>query len=117
MDNKLITGVYVVSKRWGVYWLKNKLKNIDETVKEDKFYVMLLQCFGYDNTKKILEVLSNEQKLIIDFTNAKVKIVHEKEIPFHKSLQFYFNPFTIQNEIDTGEQVDIYGYNEEEDLI
>lgn len=115
-NNKLISGTYLVERKWDLIWLKNKLKNINETVKDDKFYLMLLQCFGYDYTQKILEVLSEEKKLIIDFDKAKVKIVDTKEVPFHQSLKFYFNPKTIQNELDIGESIDIYGYNKEENL-
>lgn len=115
-SNKLISGVYLVERKWGLIWLKNKLKNINETVKDNKFYVMLLQCFGSDYTNKILEVLSEEKKLIIDFDKEKVKVVDSKDIPFIQSLKFYMNPKTIQNEIDTGEYIDIYGYDKEEDL-
>lgn len=115
-NNKLISGAYVVEKKWGLIWLKNKLRNINETVKDDKFYVMLLQCFGPDYTDKILEALSEEKKLIIDFDNEKVKVVDTKDVPFKQSLKFYFNPQTIQNELDTGEHIDIYGYNKEEEL-
>ena len=64
-NNKLISGTYLVERKWDLIWLKNKLKNINETVKDDKFYLMLLQCFGYDYTQKILEVLSEEKKLVI----------------------------------------------------
>lgn len=115
-SNKLISGVYLVERKWGLIWLKNKLKNINETVKDNKFYVMLLQCFGSDYTNKILEALSEEKKLIIDFDKEKVKVVDSKDIPFIQSLKFYMNPQTIQNEIDTGERIDIYGYDKEEDL-
>jgi len=114
--NKLISGVFLVERKWGLIWLKNKTKNINETVKDDKFYVMLLQCFGRDYTLKILEALSEDKKLLIDFDKEKVKIVDTKTVDFHQSLNFYFNPQTIQNELDTGEKVDIYGYNKEEDL-
>lgn len=115
-SNKLISGVYLVERKWGLIWLKNKLKNINETVKDNKFYVMLLQCFGSDYTNKILEALSEEKKLIIDFDKEKVKVVDSKDIPFIQSLKFYMKPQTIQNEIDTGEHIDIYGYDKEEDL-
>jgi len=115
-NNKLITGVYLVERKWGLIWLKNKLKNVNETVKDDKFYVMLLQCFGADYTAKILEALSEEKKLLIDFDKEKVKVVDTKDVPFVKSLAFYFNPQNIQAELDSGEQIDIYGYNKEEDL-
>ena len=115
-SNKLISGVYLVERKWGLIWLKNKLKNINETVKDNKFYVMLLQCFGSDYTNKILEALSEEKKLVIDFDKEKVKVVDYKDIPFIQSLKFYMNPQTIQNEIDTGERIDIYGYDKEEDL-
>lgn len=115
-SNKLISGVYLVERKWGLIWLKNKLKNINETVKDNKFYVMLLQRFGSDYTNKILEALSEEKKLIIDFDKEKVKVVDSKDIPFIQSLRFYMNPQTIQNEIDTGEHIDIYGYDKEEDL-
>lgn len=115
-QEKLISGVYLIEKKWGLVWLKNKLKNINETIKDDKFYVFLLQTFGPDYTKKILEALSEEKKLIIDFDNEKVKVVDTKDIPFNQSLSFYFNPQNIQNELDTGEHIDIYGYDKEEDL-
>ena len=78
--NNLISGVYIVEKKWGLIWLKNKLKNINETVKDDKFYVMLLQHFDSDYIKKILEALSEEKKLIIDFDNEVVKVVDAKDI-------------------------------------
>ena len=114
-NDRLIHGVYVVERRWDLIWLKNKIKNINETIKDDKFYVMILQAFGSDYSKKILEALSEEKKLIIDFDNEKVKVIDTKDIPFHQSLSFYFNPQTIQNELDTGEKVDIYGYDKEDD--
>lgn len=116
-SDKLISGTYIVEKKWDLIWLKNKIKNINETIKDDKFYVMLLQCFGPDYTNKILEALSEEKKLIIDFDKEKVKVVDTKDIPFNQSLRFYFNPQTIQNELDTGEHIDIYGYNKEESNV
>ena len=112
--NNLISDVYIVEKKWGLIWLKNKLKNINETVKDDKFYVMLLQHFDSDYIKKILEALSEEKKLIIDFDNEVVKVVDAKDISYIQSLKFYFNPKNIQRELDTGEHIDIYGYDKEE---
>ena len=112
--NNLISGVYIVEKKWGLIWLKNKLKNINETVKDDKFYVMLLQHFDSDYIKKISEALSEEKKLIIDFDNEVVKVVDAKDISYIQSLKFYFNPKNIQRELDTGEHIDIYGYDKEE---
>lgn len=106
----------MVERKWELIWLKNKVKNINETIKDDKFHVMLLQSFGIDYTNKILEALSEEKKLIIDFDNEKVKVVDTKTTPFNQSLKFYFDPKNIQNELDTGEFVDIYGYNKEENL-
>lgn len=113
-SDKILSGVYLVEKKWGLIWLTNKVKHINETIKYEKFYVILLQTFGIDYTKKILEALSEEKKLIIDFDNEKVKVVAKKDSPFHQSLSFYFNPNTVQNQIDTGEPVDIYGYIKED---
>ena len=115
-NEKLISGIYLVERRWDLIWLKNKVRNINETIKDEKFYVMLLQTFGHDYTQKILEALSEEKKLVVDFDNAKVKVVDTKDVQFHKSLSFYFNPQNIQREFDTGEHIDIYGYDKEEDL-
>ena len=48
------------------------------------------------------------------FDKEKVKVVGQKDSPFHKSLSFYFKPQTVQNQLDSGEAVDIYGYLKEE---
>lgn len=115
-NNKLISGTYIVEKKWGLIWLQNKLKNINETIKDDKFHIMLLQCFDYDYIKKIQEALSEEKRLIIDFDKEIVKVIGSKDVDFKQSLKFYFNPVNIQQELDTGEHIDIYGYEKEEDL-
>lgn len=116
VDNKLISGVYLVERKWGLIWIKNKVKNINETVKDDKFYVMLLQIFTIDRVHKILEALSEEKKLIINFDNEEVKVVKSKDVPFHQSMKIYFNPQNIQNELEFAEDIDIYNYNKEENL-
>ena len=37
-NNKLISGIYIVEKKWGLIWLKNKLKNINETIESFKSF-------------------------------------------------------------------------------
>ena len=113
-NSKILTGTYLIEKKWDVYWLTNKVKRINETMKYEKLYVILLQCFGFDYTKKILEAISEEKKVIVDFDKEKVKVVGQKDSPFHKSLSFYFKPQTVQNQLDSGEAIDIYGYLKEE---
>ena len=115
-SNKLISGTYVVERKWDLVWLKNKVKNINEIVKDDKFYIMLLQTFSIDRVHKILEALSEEKKLIINFDKEEVKIVETKTSPFHQNMKLYFNPQNVQNELYLNENIDMYNYKKEDNL-
>jgi len=108
-NNKIITGIYLVEKKWDLIWLKNKVLNIEETLNYFKFETLLFQTFEKPYIIKILDAINCEKKLIIDFDKAIVKIVEEKPIDYYQEMTKYFNPTVVQ---DWLEGIDID--NEEE---
>jgi hypothetical protein len=87
---KIIKGIYLVQQRWDLVWLQNKNENISEYLNYIDFRNLLIQKFNEDQVKKIIEYLTTEYKLIIDFDNSVVKLIKEKEINYLDSMQSYF---------------------------
>lgn len=96
MSNKIITGIYLVEKKWERIWLKNKFQDTVETLDYFTFHNLLFQSFDSDYIKKILEALNSEKKLIIDFDKDIVKVIVSKDQPFIKALAPYFNPAMVE---------------------
>lgn len=95
MTNRVITGIYLVEKKWDLIWLKNKIEDKEETLPYFKFQNFLYQSFDEDYIKKILEAINCEKKLLIDFDKSVVKIVVEKEQPFIKTMTPFFKVDTV----------------------
>lgn len=90
MTIKLIKGIYLVQQRWDLVWLQNKEENISEYVNYLAFKDLLIQKFDGNQVAKIIEYLTTEYKLVIDFDNSVVKLVKEKEINYLDSMKSYF---------------------------
>lgn len=106
MNNDLnykLTGVFVVEKKWNLIWLKNKVKNINESFNYFKFESLLHQIFDEEKVKKILDALNTENKLLIDFDKAFVKLIKEPEPDFKQYYGAYFTSQAAQDWLDSVE--------------
>lgn len=102
-QNKPISGVFVVERQGisNTVCLSNKLLDIQPSnIDYFQFKNLLVAIFDADYIVKILDALNSNKRLIIDFDNAVVKLIEEKDIDFKKILSTYFNPQQVQNEID-----------------
>jgi len=99
-SNKIINGIFLVEKKWDLIWLKNKPLNIEETLPYFKFQNLLFQSFNEIYVKKILDAINCEEKLIIDFDKSIVKLIKQKDEPFHKEMKKHFTVQAVQNWVD-----------------
>ena len=98
-----VTGTFLIEKKWDLIWLKNKVKQINESLNYFKFEALLHQVFEDKKVKSILEALNTEHKVVIDFDKALVKLVQEKEPDFTEYFGAYFTPQAAQDWLDSVE--------------
>lgn len=112
MQNKvLISGIFVVEKKWGLIWLKNKVENKSENLNYFKFETLLHRSFDESTIKKILEAINCEKKLLIDFDNSFVKVIKEPEVKFEDCFSKYFNTQCVEEWLENGEHIESDLYN------
>lgn len=97
-----ITGTYLVQKEMSFVRLDNKIDKTRQILNYFDFEKVLHRRFEEDITKKLLDKLNDNEKLLIDFDKGSVNIVKIKEVPFSKALTSFFNPNFIQQQIDSG---------------
>lgn len=75
-------GVYIVSMRWKMYRFDSKDINIPEYINKNGIEKLLVPIFGVEKTNKIIELLNDNTRIMIDFKNKKAaKItVPEKDL-------------------------------------
>jgi len=101
MENKLISGIYLIYIRWDLIWFENKVLNKVFSIKDYELRAILLQHFESNYCNKILETIYKNEKLIIDFDKNIVKKVIDKDVPFIDNMKQYFNIKNIENNFDT----------------
>lgn len=99
--NKILKGIHIVEKKYDLIWLKDNDKKLSQTMKYFDFEIFLHQTFNEQQIKKILEALNCEERLLIDFDKAKVKIINLKEDKFFKEMNKYMNSKAVQNIISS----------------
>lgn len=105
--DKILTGVKRVEYKWDLIFLSDNV--IEETLPLDKFRVLLLQSFDIEYIVKIIDALTSEKTLLIDFDKEIVKVITQKQKPYEENLLYYFNPDNIMFELENvGNEVDIY---------
>jgi hypothetical protein len=105
--DKILTGVKRVEYKWDLVFLSDNV--VEETLPLDKFRVLLLQSFDSDYIIKIVEALTSEKPLLIDFDKEIVKVIAQKQRAFEENLLYYFNPDNVAFELENIESgVDIY---------
>lgn len=103
----------------GIFLLKREIDNkISLLNKETSNYELvdyfmfehtLMKTFGIDKTKNILEHLNCGRKVLVDFNKNIAKLVKEKEFDFKEVMKPYFDPKTIESELNNPfEDEDIY---------
>lgn len=98
--DKVISGVFRVEKKWDLIWFINENLQTKEIVKRDLLLKYLFSTFDFDYVQKIIEAIDENKKLIIDFDTTRVKLIVDKEQPFTKYMQQFFNTNYILNNID-----------------
>jgi len=96
---KVIKGTYLVEKKYGLIWLKNKDNETTQTLDYFKFSTLLLQSFTDDQRKVILEHINSDERLVIDFDNSHAKIIVTKDVDFHKTMTKYMTSRAVEEEI------------------
>lgn len=111
MNNSIIlSGVYLVEIRWGLVWLKDNIKQNNQSMKYEKFLNLLLQKFNSDQISKINEALTTNNKLIIDFNKSLVKLVKDKEKKFEQYFASYFTTKAAEDWLENKEDFEEYMY-------
>lgn len=111
MNNSIIlSGVYLVEIRWGLVWLKDAIKQNNQSMKYEKFLNLLLQKFNSDQINKINEALTTNNKLIIDFNKSLVKLVKDKEKKFEQYFASYFTTKAAEDWLENKEDFEEYMY-------
>jgi len=100
VDSKIIHGVYIVEKKFGVMFLIDKINKLEQAVEYFKFEGTLFQSFDEDTIKKIMEALNCGEKLLIDFDKDVVKRIVKEDEPFIKSMTKEFKAQTVQDWLD-----------------
>ena len=110
MENNQIKGIFVLKREYGNnISLKNKNTNSQEIRDYFIFKDKLSFYFPIDKVEKILEHINCGRKILIDFDKKVAKLILEKEFDFKKALNVYFDPTTIENDLQNiFEDQDIY---------
>ena len=93
VDNKIIHGIYIVEKKFGVMFLIDKINKLEQAVEYFKFESTLFQSFDEDT-------LNCGEKLLIDFDKDVVKRIVKEDEPFIKSMTKEFKAQTVQDWLD-----------------
>lgn len=109
LNNRLV-GVYLVEIKWGLVWFKDAIQQTDQSMKYEKFINLLLQKFNEDQISKINEMLTTNNKLIIDFDKSIVKLVKEKEKRFDQYFASYFTAKAAEDWLNNQEDFEDYMY-------
>ena len=97
-----IHGTYLVQKDMSFVRLNNKIDKTHQILNYFDFEKLLHRYFEADITKKLLDKLNDNEKLLIDFDKGIVNLIKTKEMPFVKTLTTFFKPMFIQQQIDSG---------------
>lgn len=101
MTNKIISGIYIVKKKYQLIHLLNEFEKKSEYLDYFKFSNLLYQSFTEDYIKKILEAINSDKTLLIDFDKDVVNLIEEKDPKFEDNFAKYFNPETAKNWLDS----------------
>lgn len=105
---KLINGIYIIEKKWDLYWLKNKDTNTSEAMRFEKFQNILFQSFNGEQIIKIANILDDNKKVLIDFDKDIAKVIVKKDEPFINAMLPFFNKKAVQQWYDEDYEIDIY---------
>lgn len=100
-NDKILSGTFIVDKRF-TDTVQLYDKKLDTTTYIDyfKFNNLLFQYFDIDYINKILDKLNNEEKLLIDFDNCKVKRIVQKDPNFIDKMLEHFNSINKEQSTD-----------------
>lgn len=98
-----ISGIYLLYKKWELYWLENKKESKQFSIDYFKLDKVLHKKFPNDTCVKILEHVNCDRKVALDFDNVIAKVILEKDEPFENQILRYMDPKFIQQTIDDPE--------------
>lgn len=108
LDQK-VTGIYLVYRRWELYWLENKKQSQQVSMDYFKLDKILHSTFPNDTCVKILEHINCDRKVALDFDNKMAKVIIEKDEPFENEVYKYMDPkFVQQVQEDPDSFADLY---------